>query len=60
LLTSLQEQDKLTEPRCPERLRLFDVLENGKEKVETLELTVVVDNGILEVYAPASLSLRIP
>lgn len=39
------------------RLRLFDVLENGKEKVETLELTVVVDNGILEVYANGRFAL---
>ncbi|KAJ5488010.1 hypothetical protein N7530_002310 [Penicillium desertorum] len=39
------------------RLRLFDVLDNGKEKVETLELTVVVDNGILEVYANGRFAL---
>ncbi|KAJ5615348.1 hypothetical protein N7537_000462 [Penicillium hordei] len=39
------------------RLRLFDVLENGKEKIETLELTVVVDNGVLEVYANGRLAL---
>ncbi|KAF4761047.1 hypothetical protein N7455_003109 [Penicillium solitum] len=39
------------------RLRLFDVLENGKEKIETLELTVVVDSGVLEVYANGRLAL---
>ncbi|KAJ5435420.1 Concanavalin A-like lectin/glucanases superfamily [Penicillium cf. griseofulvum] len=39
------------------RLRLFDVLHNGKEQIETLELTVVVDNGVLEVYANGRFAL---
>ncbi len=34
------------------RLRLFDVLgADGEEKIETLELTIVVDNSIVEVHA---------
>ncbi|KAL1855302.1 hypothetical protein Daus18300_011119 [Diaporthe australafricana] len=32
-------------------LRLFDLLEDGVETVETLRLTVVVDNSIVEVHA---------
>lgn len=32
-------------------LRLFDILEDGDETVETLRLTVVVDNSIVEVHA---------
>ncbi|KAI2729285.1 CAZyme family GH32 [Penicillium roqueforti] len=39
------------------RLRLFDVLRNGKEQVETLELTIVVDNSVLEVYANGRFAL---
>lgn len=32
-------------------LRLFDLLEDGQETLETLKLTVVVDNSILEIHA---------
>lgn len=32
-------------------LRLFDILEDGEESVETLRLTVVVDNSIVEIHA---------
>lgn len=32
-------------------LRLFDILEDGEETVETLRLTVVVDNSIVEIHA---------
>ena len=39
------------------RLRLFDVLRDGKEQIETLELTVVLDNGVLEVYANGRFAL---
>ncbi|KFY00614.1 hypothetical protein O988_03218 [Pseudogymnoascus sp. VKM F-3808] len=33
------------------KLRLFDIMEHGKERIETLELTIVVDNSIVEVHA---------
>ncbi|ORY61770.1 glycosyl hydrolase [Pseudomassariella vexata] len=33
------------------RLRLFDVVEDGAEKMETLELTIVVDNAVVEIHA---------
>lgn len=33
------------------KLRLFDVIQNGEEQIETLELTIVVDNSIVEVHA---------
>ncbi|KAF5026128.1 hypothetical protein F66182_1776 [Fusarium sp. NRRL 66182] len=33
------------------RLRLFDVVVDGEEKMETLDLTIVVDNSIVEVHA---------
>ncbi|RYO80755.1 hypothetical protein DL763_008798 [Monosporascus cannonballus] len=33
------------------RLRLFDVLRDGEEQIETLDLTIVVDNSIVEVHA---------
>ncbi|PYH77596.1 wild-type from A Japonicus in complex with glucose [Aspergillus uvarum CBS 121591] len=39
------------------KLRLFDVVENGQEKVETLDLTVVVDNSVVEVYANGRFAL---
>ncbi|CAG8250260.1 unnamed protein product [Penicillium salamii] len=39
------------------RLRLFDVLKDGKEQIETLELTVILDNGVLEVYANGRFAL---
>lgn len=32
-------------------LRLFDIVEDGEETVETLRLTVVVDNSIVEIHA---------
>lgn len=32
-------------------LRLFDLLEDGRETVETLRLTLVVDNSIVEIHA---------
>nr|ADK46938.1 fructosyltransferase [Aspergillus japonicus] len=39
------------------KLRLFDVIENGQEQVETLDLTVVVDNAVVEVYANGRFAL---
>ncbi|PWY75232.1 extracellular invertase [Aspergillus sclerotioniger CBS 115572] len=40
------------------RLRLFDVLgDDGEEGIETLELTIVVDNSVLEVYANGRFAL---
>ncbi|SPO07440.1 uncharacterized protein DNG_10134 [Cephalotrichum gorgonifer] len=33
------------------RLRLFDIVQDDEERVETLELTIVVDNSIVEVHA---------
>lgn len=33
------------------RLRLFDIWSGRNEEIETLDLTVVVDNSVLEVYA---------
>ncbi|RAL12363.1 glycoside hydrolase family 32 protein [Aspergillus homomorphus CBS 101889] len=39
------------------KLRLFDVVEDGREKVETLDLTIVVDNSIVEVYANGRFAL---
>lgn len=33
------------------RLRLFDVVQDGEEVIETLQLTIVVDNGVVEVHA---------
>lgn len=33
------------------RLRLFDIVEDGEERMETLDLTIVVDNSIVEVHA---------
>ncbi|KAI8721905.1 hypothetical protein NCS52_00333100 [Fusarium sp. LHS14.1] len=39
------------------RLRLFDVVEKGEERIETLDLTIVVDNSIVEVYANDRFSL---
>ncbi|KAE8352513.1 extracellular invertase [Aspergillus coremiiformis] len=38
------------------RLRLFD-LQGGAEEVETLDLTIVVDNSVLEVYANGRFAL---
>ena len=39
------------------RLRLFDVLRDGEERIETLELTIVVDNSIVEVHANGRFAL---
>ncbi|KAF4974678.1 hypothetical protein FZEAL_8449 [Fusarium zealandicum] len=33
------------------RLRLFDVIDDGEERLETLDLTIVVDNSIVEIHA---------
>lgn len=33
------------------RLRLFDMMNGGEEHVETLNLTIIVDNAIVEVHA---------
>ena len=33
------------------RLRLFDLVEDGEQRVETLNLTIVIDNSIVEVHA---------
>lgn len=34
------------------KLRLFDIREpSGSSKVETLELTIIVDNAVVEVWA---------
>lgn len=39
------------------RLRLFDVQRDGKEQIETLELTIVVDNSVVEVHANGRFAL---
>ncbi|KZF22265.1 glycoside hydrolase family 32 protein [Xylona heveae TC161] len=41
------------------RLRLFDVIPDGaqQKQIETLELTLVVDNAVLEVYANGRFAL---
>lgn len=39
------------------RLRLFDLLRDGEEHIETLELTIVVDNSIVEVHANGRFAL---
>jgi beta-fructofuranosidase len=39
------------------RLRLFDIGQNGAENIETLELTIVVDSGVLEIYANGRFAL---
>ncbi|KAL7626507.1 hypothetical protein AAE478_003279 [Parahypoxylon ruwenzoriense] len=33
------------------RLRLFDLVQDGQQKMESLDLTIVVDNSIVEVHA---------
>jgi beta-fructofuranosidase len=34
------------------KLRLFDVLESsGETKIETLDITIIVDNSVVEVWA---------
>ena len=39
------------------RLRLFDIVKDGREEVETLSLTIVVDNAIVEVHANGRFAL---
>lgn len=39
------------------KLRLFDVLRDGEEEVERLELRVVVDNSVVEVFANGRFAL---
>ncbi|KAI1413669.1 glycoside hydrolase family 32 protein [Hypoxylon sp. FL1857] len=39
------------------RLRLFDLIEDGKQKMETINLTIVVDNSIVEVHANGRFAL---
>lgn len=34
------------------KLRLFDILEpSGDKKIETLDLTIIVDNAVVEIWA---------
>ncbi|KAI0382698.1 glycoside hydrolase family 32 protein [Hypomontagnella monticulosa] len=39
------------------RLRLFDVVNNGQEEIESLDLTIVIDNSIVEVHANGRFAL---
>lgn len=39
------------------RLRLFDVVKDGQEVMETLELMIVVDNAVVEIHANARFAL---
>ena len=39
------------------KLRLFDISQKGKQEIETLDLTIVVDNAVLEVYANGRFAL---
>lgn len=39
------------------KLRLFDIVRDGEERVETLDLTIVVDNSIVEVHANGRFAL---
>lgn len=39
------------------RLRLFDVVDDGAEQIESLDLTIVMDNGVLEVFANGRFAL---
>ena len=39
------------------RLRLFDVHQGGGQRIETLELTIVVDNSVVEVHANGRFAL---
>ncbi|KAL1862671.1 hypothetical protein Daus18300_008469 [Diaporthe australafricana] len=39
------------------KLRLFDVVEGGDEKIETLELMIVVDNSVVEIHANGRFAL---
>ncbi|THD00262.1 hypothetical protein EYZ11_000312 [Aspergillus tanneri] len=39
------------------RLRLFDVFEDGEEEIESLDLTIVVDNSVVEVFANGRFAL---
>ncbi|KAI1762250.1 glycoside hydrolase family 32 protein [Hypoxylon sp. FL1150] len=33
------------------RLRLFDLVEDGQQRMESLDLTIVIDNSVVEVHA---------
>ncbi|KAI4859313.1 glycoside hydrolase family 32 protein [Hypoxylon rubiginosum] len=39
------------------RLRLFDVVQDGQHRVESLNLTIVIDNSIVEVHANGRFAL---
>lgn len=39
------------------KLRLFDITQKEKQEIETLDLTIVVDNAVLEVYANGRFAL---
>ncbi|KAI0835677.1 glycoside hydrolase family 32 protein [Hypoxylon sp. FL0890] len=39
------------------RLRLFDLTQDGQQKIEALNLTIVVDNSIVEVHANGRFAL---
>ena len=39
------------------KMRLFDVVEGDQERIETLDLTIVVDNSIVEVHANGRFAL---
>ncbi|EON97488.1 putative extracellular invertase protein [Phaeoacremonium minimum UCRPA7] len=39
------------------KLRLFDVVQAGEEEVETLDLTIIVDNAVVEVHANSRFAL---
>lgn len=39
------------------RLRLFDMMQDGNEIIETLQLTIVVDNAVVEIHANGRFAL---
>ena len=39
------------------KMRLFDIVQKEKQEIETLDLTIVVDNAVLEVYANGRFAL---
>ncbi|KAI2623962.1 glycoside hydrolase family 32 protein [Hypomontagnella submonticulosa] len=39
------------------RLRLFDLVRDGREEIESLDLTIVIDNSIVEVHANGRFAL---
>lgn len=39
------------------RLRLFDLIEDSEETIETLQMTIVVDNAVVEVHANGRFAL---